>query len=83
MLVLCCQDRLYQVLWFNVLIFHQAAGVSQHALGVLGHVIVQGASAHLYSLGACRQATVVMLQVHFQVHLHLCQIVVQTLRLDR
>ena len=78
MLVLCCQDRLNQVLWFNVFILHQAAGVSQHALWVLGHVVVQGPPAHIDSLGACRQATVMVLQVHFQVHLHLSRIVVQT-----
>ena len=78
MLVLCCQDRLNEVLWFNILILHEAAGVSQHALWVLGYVIVQGPPAYLDSLGACRQATVMMLQVHFQVHLHLSQIVVQT-----
>lgn len=74
MLVLGVQYRADEVLRRDVFILHEAAGVSQHAFWVLGDVVVQRLPRHLDGLGTCREATVVVLQVHFQCHLHLSRI---------
>ena len=76
MLVLGVHYRADQLLRLYVFILHEAAGVSQHAFRVFGDVVVKRLPRHLDSLSACRQAAVMVLQVHLQCHFHLSRILV-------
>jgi len=44
---------------------HQAAGVSQHAIWILGNVIMQRTTANVNEFSARLQAAEMVLQVHF------------------
>jgi len=56
-----CADQLLQ---YDSVVFHQAAGVLQYACWVFRKVVVKRLSTYLHHRSACRQAPEMVLQVH-------------------